>query len=66
MPTYYLKTNNFWNVQKALIMKFLLNIFPTFWQSFYFQFIYFFVIVLQLKKSHFHDSNIYNIKNFIN
>ncbi len=46
-------------------MEYFFDIFLTLWQSFWSQFLGFFVIILQLKKSHFHTSNIHSVETFV-
>ncbi len=57
VPTYPLWINDFWNVQKALIIEYFFNSFSALQQSLWSQFLYFFVIVLQLGKSQSHIFN---------
>ncbi len=46
-------------------MEHLFDVFPALWQSLWPQFLGFFIIILQLKKSHSYASNARNVGTFV-
>ncbi len=57
ISAYQLLANNFQDIRKALIIEHLFDIFLALRQSLWPQFLGFFIIILQLKKSYFHAPN---------